>query len=1588
MKFRYKNIIKYTIIGIIGVPIILVILAISIFYMPIVQRKIIDKAITEVQSSTGMKISIDSISLDMPLKLRLKGLSVVKSDGDTLIKAGRLTTSVELFPLLNSRIVSPRLWAEDISFSMRDSLGLFKYRTDVGSIRIHRAFVDLKNEKVNVNDLQLVKSNVYMADDDTTTKPEDPDKKPVKWHITANNLQLDSSTVYIKIKKSHLLVNTSVKKIFIHKVDADILNSIYRGDALLLESGKGQFAMKEDLTRYNDYFDYSNIEFDISKLEAEKFYNKLSDVSVNVKNFSVKEASGLCINKLAAKYQMDSIAVNVKDLEMKTPQSNIEATVHIPWSILKKDTKAHYDARVKGYLDIRDVEKAAAMDLLKNTSFKNNADSTDIKPRINIDLISDGTLMSSKIEKLNISIDDAIYLESKGELKNILEKSISGYMNLKIKTDKNINNLIGKIDQSIGKTVTIPSDTELSSILKINNSVLDINTLLSNQDREIMKLLGKFNIKNKGYDFDIKTNNLDVGEFCPQYNFKDIDANIKLSGNSFDFFNRNTKLKSDIHVYNINANGTNLNDITLYGYLDKGEINISSNSINPALNFGLQADGIINKNDIKTAITLQIDSINTNVFGNDITQIEGKCLLKGEVYSNFKNDNKLDLSINDILLKIDSSKIDVEDTEIKFKTTNQDIYLNVNSGKWFADAEIKTPINKISSNINKLAKDFDNILYHIQNTTQTKTNIDSVMNDIPSMNVKISACGDNAIKRYIERNYLNWSDLTLDMSKSEEKGLYLNGSISNLVYKKDRYEKISVDINTIKSLTGGDITTKNRLFSKIEIHKKDQVQTKGYKINSEFDTNLQDINISFRQNDNEDKTKYSATLSALCDINVYKLHINETKPIILGYKNYFVNPENFIRVTKNNYQIDSDISIADGDNSGLTILSKYENDNQNINLKINKFVLSSLKEFGIKDIGGTLFGDISYNRHGDIHQQPTISGDLSVTDLVFSNKKLGHFALAMFYETRDNTSHYVTAQLMRDGNNILSADGIYTQTTQTIDGDLKIKKLPLSLANPFIEKTTTLDGYLNSEIHANGKISDLEILGNINFEGASAKLPDYGIDAIISQDEISIKDNELVFNNFRIYSKSDLNNPITLNGNINLKDLGKIKTDLKIRAKEVTLINEGRRNDYKQAVYGKLITSTNIDVRGPVTALNIDGNLNVIAGTDINYVLQNSELSYSNKFSNLVQFTSFRDSLYIEKENKEESINGVDISIRMRIDPSVRLGVDLTPDHQNYAKIQGGGNLSFKIPNVGDMSMIGKFELQNNGELRYTLPVVGIPFNSEIAKETSLTWNGKVTNPYLNFIANSKVKTTIKDRNGKSSQVDFIVSLYAKDYVDKIDIKFDLSAPNNMDIQNQLANMNEEERAKQALSLLSTGIYLADNSAGSVDFNNTLSSIVQSQINKASNTILQGTDINIGVDHHNGDENTSTYTDYNYSISKRFLNDRIRVLLGGKLQTGNIPTNREQTLIDNLSIEYRLDRIGRQYLSLFHKRVTDDILEGEYTETGGSYLLRSKLSKFTDLFNILRIKKKEKDKGEENESQQTIFTPFMINGKVQKDSIR
>ena len=64
----------------------------------------------------------------------------------------------------------------------------------------------------------------------------------------------------------------------------------------------------------------------------------------------------------------------------------------------------------------------------------------------------------------------------------------------------------------------------------------------------------------------------------------------------------------------------------------------------------------------------------------------------------------------------------------------------------------------------------------------------------------------------------------------------------------------------------------------------------------------------------------------------------------------------------------------------------------------------------------------------------------------------------------------------------------------------------------------------------------------------------------------------------------------------------------------------------------------------------------------------------------------------------------------------------------------------------------------------------------------------------------------------------------------------------------------------------------------------------------------------------------------------------------------------DYSLIDNVSIEYRLDNSGTRYIKLFHNKNYESLLEGEIIETGAGIVLRKKMLRLRELF-IFKKKK-------------------------------
>ena len=180
-------------------------------------------------------------------------------------------------------------------------------------------------------------------------------------------------------------------------------------------------------------------------------------------------------------------------------------------------------------------------------------------------------------------------------------------------------------------------------------------------------------------------------------------------------------------------------------------------------------------------------------------------------------------------------------------------------------------------------------------------------------------------------------------------------------------------------------------------------------------------------------------------------------------------------------------------------------------------------------------------------------------------------------------------------------------------------------------------------------------------------------------------------------------------------------------------------------------------------------------------------------------------------------------------------------------------------------------------------------------------------------------------------------------------IEFIIDAPEDVTIGSELASMTKEERTKVAVTMLTTGMYLADGNTSGFTMNGALSSFLQNEINNITGNALRTLDFTVGVDNAT-DASGSMHTDYSFKFAKRFWNNRLRVVVGGKVSTGSEMPNQNQSFFTNVTMEYRLSPTSNKYLKLYYNRDSYDWLEGDIGQFGGGFLWRRKLQHFKDIF--------------------------------------
>ncbi|MDR0988199.1 MAG: translocation/assembly module TamB domain-containing protein [Prevotellaceae bacterium] len=671
---------------------------------------------------------------------------------------------------------------------------------------------------------------------------------------------------------------------------------------------------------------------------------------------------------------------------------------------------------------------------------------------------------------------------------------------------------------------------------------------------------------------------------------------------------------------------------------------------------------------------------------------------------------------------------------------------------------------------------------------------------------------------------------------------------------------------------------------------------------------------------------------------------------VIAFRNFhFVDNFNWIYLHEN-MRVYAHVEMADEEEMRFRLRS-VRGDTvslQNMDVELQRFRLDEISRIlpYMPKLAGLLSIEANYVQTGHSLQ---VAAEARVQNLVYEQRKVGNLGAGVTWLPGEGDTHYLNSYFRVEDEEVVTADAVVgTGTRSTLEVTTAFHHFPLSIAGSFLpERVVTLSGDVDGEVLVSGSPDQPRMTGSLTLDSVSVYARQAGTHYHFDHRPVRIQDNRIFFDGFAIYTTS--RNPFTIDGSVSFADLRKPAADLTLQARNYTLLDAPRTHE--SILYGQIFVDLDATLKGPLDALAMRGKMNVLGNTDVAYVLENSPLTVEDRLGELVTFTSFKesDAAPAVQNAPTMSLGGMNLSMSVDVAEAVRLRIDLSADRSSRIELEGGGTLNLQYSPQGDVSLVGRYTLIG-GMMKYALPVIPLK-EFQLVSGSSVDWTGHLMNPTLNLKATERVRAAVASNdNGGSRSANFDVSIRIKNKLAAPDLTFDIEAPEDASLQNELAAMGAEERSKQAVGMLATGLYLKSGvKGGGLNMGSALNTVLQNQINSIAG-MSKSASINVGIEEGTSSETGGKTTDYSFRYSQRFFNDRVQIIIGGKVSTGANATNDVESFIDNVSLEYRLDGSGTRYIRAFHNKNYESVLDGEITETGVGLVLRRKVDKLGELF--------------------------------------
>jgi hypothetical protein len=1529
-------------------------------YIPAVQREVCRLVVEQLNdNSLGLSYSVGMVRLRFPLELNVHQVAAFRATGDTLLYVERLHTGLNNIPVFQENFVVNRLGVEGVVLGMDSLTQRISLTGQVDQLEVRGIAYNPVQHALRVDRLSLDHFNVAMTmRPSRDTIPGEDDEPSTPWNIEVRQLQLRQGEYLLDRPASQFFLHTAFENF--SATQAVVCTSPLWVDVSSLDLTETLTTLDLDSTAAIPYYDYNHMDFHHIMLSASAIHYDSDLIAAQLHSLSAEEyRCGMNVQELSADFRMDSSLIRANDFHLKMPGTQLDGSVLLDYHFFTDPHPGLCQIQLAGSVAGDDVVRYAGEYL---------PDLMDYWPDETVTLQVDGYANRDSLTLTTCRLSIPERLDFEGQLRaqapfDARRRIMSGSLDCALlRTDSLISALVDRPER---RAYRLPDSLNVQMQWKQRNGQLQVEGALSHGDDADVTLDATYAPVSEQYEVKLSSHGMRVQEFVPSLALRCLSVEAEAHGRKTDLRAAGAKLIGEVKLDTLVLDDTQrLADVLLTAHLDSSRYQMTLTSHDERIRLAADASGLLTADTLTSSGKMEVEHLQLSLIP-PLSEETGFFSLHPhwELASDWKQRHALQLRIDSLYFDRDGEQWDFDEVSFNFRSQERYLSAVLLGGDCHATLQVDRGMEDLSAIIDTLATLVERQVQHV------RPDFVALQRQLPQMDLRVNMLRDNPFYPVVSYYQYGFSRLALHLHNDQ--ALTLDLDIIDGEDATQHFDTLCCTVTPLlDSLTTQLAPADCYRYALNVVHTAPRVR-RSYNMHAMGKLYRDSVTLHFDYVDGLKNKMYDLGASLATAEDTLTLHFMD-HPVIYAQP-LEVNPQNYLRLTsfldpeKRNLGVAANLEMSGPEGFTMSLQTRPDVETAGNRLSFNlhhldldylrRTVQWSTEASGVASLDGALYV-----------RPDSISGGF---DVRVDNLRLGSFAAdsltmhSIYEEWRRERGTFLTMDI--DTGRVLyvayrerpasESSSVTEQSAASVDASIEAQHLPLALVNTYMPDNIRLDGLLNATLLYSGEQLNVgQANGVINFEEGSVHYADADATIHLPHDTLRMEHNKILFNNYALTAAGK--NPVRVQGTIDFTQaLSTPHVDLTLRGENVQLMKSTRCVGKEQYISGSLPANVNLKLYGVSPNLALTGSVSALSSTALKYYLQDDPLKSDSKLGDLVEFVSFqklnRRSTSLLLTNREQVAEGFLVNMRIDVARNAQLDIHLSSAGEDNIGIRGGGALQFSMNPDGTTHLNGTYDI-TGGDVAFKLPMLPMVKSFDIVDGSTLRWNGETENPEFNITATEEVRCTINDESGVSRVVKFEVYVYIQGTMNDMSLTFSCAAPEDASIQNQITSLTDEERSKQAIRLLVTQSYSGPGvttSSSMASANGAINALLQREVESFFNQHLKNTQISVGIDTYDADGTGTARTDYSVKISQRLFNDRIRIVLGGRVSSGDeSDSNNDNAIINDFSLEWLLREDGAHYLRLFRKTNYESILEGEIVETGVGYVMQRSAYRLRDIF--------------------------------------